>query len=123
MDDKLADSSLRALARYLDSTDMHVRAEAALRRALARMEEVADRLSMFATYFDRPELINEQLERYLAVDAAARMPDSQLVQRLAGAEAYGPFLQGFAKPVSDLSRGCSVDDIVNTAAVTLSQAR
>jgi len=43
----------------------------------------------------------------------------KLVQRLAGADAYGPFLQGFAKPVSDLSRGCSVDDIVNTAAVTL----
>jgi phosphate acetyltransferase len=47
----------------------------------------------------------------------------KLVQRLAGAEAYGPFLQGFAKPVSDLSRGCSVDDIVNTAVVTLSQAK
>ena len=46
----------------------------------------------------------------------------KLVQRLAGAQAYGPFLQGFAKPVSDLSRGCSVDDIVNTAVVTLSQA-
>ena len=45
----------------------------------------------------------------------------KLVQRLAGAEAYGPFLQGFAKPVSDLSRGCSVDDIVNTSAATLSQ--
>jgi len=45
----------------------------------------------------------------------------KLVQRLAGAEAYGPFLQGFAKPVSDLSRGCSVDDIVNTSAVTLVQ--
>lgn len=45
----------------------------------------------------------------------------KLVQRLAGADAYGPFLQGFAKPVSDLSRGCSVDDIVNTAAVTLCQ--
>lgn len=45
----------------------------------------------------------------------------KLVQRLAGAEAYGPFLQGFAKPVSDLSRGCSVEDIVNTAAVTLCQ--
>lgn len=39
--------------------------------ALARMEEVADRLSQFAIYFDRPELINEQLSRYLAVDAAA----------------------------------------------------
>lgn len=45
----------------------------------------------------------------------------KMVQRFAGAEAYGPFLQGFAKPVSDLSRGCSVDDIVNTAAVTLVQ--
>ncbi|MCX7949746.1 MAG: phosphate acetyltransferase [Treponemataceae bacterium] len=47
----------------------------------------------------------------------------KLVQRLAGAEAFGPFLQGFAKPISDLSRGCSVDDIVVTAAVTLSRAR
>jgi phosphate acetyltransferase len=47
----------------------------------------------------------------------------KLVQRLAGADAYGPFLQGFAKPVSDLSRGCSVDDIVNTAAVTLAQVK
>lgn len=46
----------------------------------------------------------------------------KMVQRFAGAEAYGPFLQGFAKPVSDLSRGCSVEDIVNTAAVTLVQA-
>lgn len=45
----------------------------------------------------------------------------KLVQRLAGAGAYGPFLQGFAKPVSDLSRGCSVDDIVNTVAATLCQ--
>lgn len=45
----------------------------------------------------------------------------KLVQRFAGAGAYGPFLQGFAKPISDLSRGCSVDDIVNTSAVTLTQ--
>jgi phosphate acetyltransferase len=46
----------------------------------------------------------------------------KLVQRLAKAEAYGPFLQGFAKPVSDLSRGCSVDDVVNTSVVTLVQS-
>ena len=46
----------------------------------------------------------------------------KLVQRLGNADAFGPFLQGFAKPVSDLSRGCSVNDIVSTAAVTLIQA-
>jgi phosphate acetyltransferase len=47
----------------------------------------------------------------------------KLVQRLGNAEAFGPFLQGFAKPVSDLSRGASVDDIVTTCAVTLSRAK
>lgn len=46
----------------------------------------------------------------------------KLVQRLAGADAYGPVLQGFKKPISDLSRGCSVDDIVVTSAITLVQA-
>ncbi len=46
----------------------------------------------------------------------------KLVQRLAGAEAIGPILQGFNKPVNDLSRGASVDDIVNLAAVTGIQA-
>ncbi len=47
----------------------------------------------------------------------------KLVQRLANAEAYGPILQGFAKPVSDLSRGCSIEDIVITAATTLAQVK
>jgi len=47
----------------------------------------------------------------------------KLVQRLGKAQAYGPFLQGFAKPISDLSRGASVEDIVTTCAVTLSRAK
>jgi len=45
----------------------------------------------------------------------------KLVQRLAKAEAVGPVLQGMKKPVNDLSRGCSVDDIVNTVAMTVLQ--
>ncbi|MDP4184860.1 MAG: phosphate acetyltransferase [Bacteroidota bacterium] len=46
----------------------------------------------------------------------------KLVQRLAKAEAVGPVLQGMAAPINDLSRGCSVFDIVNMVAITANQA-
>ena len=46
----------------------------------------------------------------------------KLVQRIAGIEAVGPVLQGMAAPINDLSRGCSVSDIVNLVAITVNQA-
>ena len=47
----------------------------------------------------------------------------KMAQRFGSSEAYGPVLQGIAKPCNDLSRGCSVDDIVATVAITAVQAQ
>ena len=47
----------------------------------------------------------------------------KLVQRFSGAQAIGPILQGIAKPVNDLSRGCSVDEIFNTVLITANQCK
>lgn len=47
----------------------------------------------------------------------------KLVERLAGAKAIGPILQGLKKPVNELSRGCEIDDIINLAAITTIEAQ
>jgi phosphate acetyltransferase len=95
----------------------------------------------------QPDLMVEGPIQYdAAVDAAVaelKLPDSDVagratvfvfpdleagnvaykaVQRSAGAVAIGPVLQGLRKPVNDLSRGCTVTDIVNTVAITAVQA-
>lgn len=76
-----------------------------------------------------PEVAAKKLRRPSAVAGQANVlifPDLdsaniayKLTQYLAGARAIGPFLQGFSRPISDLSRGASVDDIVAAAAVVL----
>ena len=100
---------------------------------------IAIYLQFYATRSRRAELAR------LALDVAAKkMPGSEVagkatvfifpdlntgnntykaVQRETGAIAIGPVLQGLNKPVNDLSRGCTVEDVVNTVAITAVQAQ
>jgi len=66
--------------------------------------------------------IRDRVNTLIFPDLSSGNIGYKLVQRFAKAEAYGPFMQGFAKPLSDLSRGCSTEDIIVTAVVTLVQA-
>ena len=84
--------------------------DAAVDASIARSKLPGSHVAGQATVFVFPDL-NTGNNTYKAV------------QQSAGAVAVGPVLQGLRKPVNDLSRGCTVDDIVNTVAITAIQAQ
>jgi phosphate acetyltransferase len=100
------------LAKEMDPTlviDGELQADAALIEAIAKSKAPDSTIQGNANVLIFPDL-NVGNTAY------------KLVQRLAKAEAVGPVLQGMAAPINDLSRGCSVSDIVNLVAITSNQA-
>ncbi|MDR2882467.1 MAG: phosphate acetyltransferase [Alistipes sp.] len=107
--DKVAEAT--RLARKMDPNlviDGEMQADAALVPGIAERKAPGSRLGGQANILVFPSLEVGNIAY-------------KLVQRLAHAEAIGPVLQGMAAPVNDLSRGCSIDDIINVVAITACQ--
>lgn len=108
--DKIVEAT--ALARQMDPTlkiEGELQADAAIIEAIGRKKAPGSEIAGIANVLVFPSLESGNIAY-------------KLVQRLAGAEAIGPVLQGLAAPINDLSRGCSVDDITNLVAITVNQA-
>ena len=112
--DKIRDTALLA-AEKVESTgadiliDGELQADAAIVPAVAAKKCSASPLEGAANVLIFPDLNSGNI-------------CYKLTERLAGAKAYGPILQGLAKPVNDLSRGCSADDIFGVVAITVCQS-
>lgn len=110
MVDKVANAT--ALAKKMDPTiniDGEMQADAAIIEAIGSKKAPGSKIAGNANVLVFPDLNTGNISY-------------KLVQRLAHAEAIGPILQGMAAPINDLSRGCSVSDIVNLVAITSNQA-
>ena len=108
--DKIVEAT--ALAKQMDPTlkiEGELQADAAIIEAIGRKKAPGSEIAGIANVLVFPSLESGNIAY-------------KLVQRLAGAEAIGPVLQGLATPINDLSRGCSVDDITNLVAITVNQA-
>ena len=106
---------VREAVKLLDERNVNFCYDGELQLDAALIPEVTDRKAPGSP-------IRDKVNTLIFPDLNSGNIGYKLVQRFAKADAYGPFMQGFAKPLSDLSRGCSAEDIVVTAVVTLVQA-
>jgi phosphate acetyltransferase len=111
---ELCDKIIKAteLAKQMDSTlqiDGELQADAALIESIGKKKAPNSSIAGKANVLIFPDLQAGNIAY-------------KLVQRMAGAEAIGPISQGLAAPISDLSRGCTWQEIVEVAAITVNQA-